>query len=67
MGELFSETKRNLLAKTFMDVFKYTAVAAMPTEFFAQLPIAARILIATLIAALFFGAWFICPDKAEKE
>ena len=66
MGELFSESRRNLLAKLLIDVVKFVMVAAVPTEFFAQLAYKSRFIILVAMLLCLVAGWLLCPSKSEK-
>ena len=67
MGKLFSDYRRNLIARMLMDVVKLLLVAAVPTEFFSQLHIISRMIAGFMMCAIFMSAWVLCPSEKKLE
>jgi len=60
---VFSPKRRDLLAKTLMDLAKILVAAALASEFFGQMPIILRTFLLGLIGIPLATATFICPRR----
>ena len=67
MGDLFSATRRLMIARMCIDVVKLLAVAAVPTDFFNQLEFKSRLIAGLAMTALFVCGWLFCPANPKKE
>ncbi len=64
---IFTDKRRELLAKTFMDIAKIFVAAALASEFFKKFPLWLRaILLASTIGLLTF-ATLVCPKRVREE
>ena len=66
MKNLFPETRRLLTARMIMDIVKFVTIAAIPTEFFAQLALKSRFAVGLALVILFISAWLMCPIRAKE-
>ena len=62
---LFSEGKRNLVAKTLMDCAKVILASLFAANFFVQFEMKLRITVWTFMFAIFILGWLLCSDKRE--
>lgn len=65
---IFGDKRRELIAKTIMDLAKIQGAAAIATTFFEDLPIKGRILMAALFVGSMILGMLIQPEsKDDKE
>ena len=64
---LFSKKRRELLAKTIMDLAKVQAAAAMTTAFFRELPVTVRVLMAVMFVGLLVVGFLVQPEKGDNK
>lgn len=64
--QIFHYNRRDLIAKTFFDIFKLTAVAGCVSGFFPELDSTTRIGIFYIIGSCFLLGLTFCPMK-QKE
>ena len=62
---LFSDKRRDLLAKTIMDLAKVLAAAGFATAFFNELPMKVRVLMALMFVGLLLAGFLVQPEKSE--
>ena len=64
---VFSDERRELLAKTIMDLAKVQAGAAFATLFFKELPVWGRWLMAAMFVGLIVVGFLVQPSKKREN
>ncbi len=64
---VFTERRRDLVAKTLADLLKIAVAAALASKLFIEFPAPARLALATVTPLLLVAAFLICPKNGQKE
>ena len=64
MKSLLSESKLELVGKTFMDLAKVTAIG---TKLFKTPSMKIRLIGTAMVCILFVGGWPVYPEQKEKK
>lgn len=64
---IFTNFRREMIARTLFDLLKIALGAALASKFFLDSPRVVQLIGGTVIVALGVAAVFICPAKKPKE
>ena len=68
MAELiFTEYRRDLVARTFFDLLKIAVAAAFASKFFVEFAWGVKVTLWGVIAALGLGGFFVSPRRPPKK
>jgi len=62
---LFSDGRRKLLARTFMDAFKIFLAAMLASEFFMKFLIPVRVMMIVVTVGALAAGFFIMPERGD--
>lgn len=64
---IFTDFRRELLARTLFDLLKISVVAVFASKFFLELPRMVQLLIGVGMVGVAVFGFFLCPPKKPKE
>jgi len=67
MPDLFSSSRRRLVAKGLMSAFGLTLSGLFVSDLVWKTPLRLKVFLGILLLILFLSAWLICPPKEVKE
>ena len=67
LGPIFTERRRDLIAKTLADLLKISVAGAVASKFFVEFPLRLRLVLGGVIPLILVMAILICPKDGRKE
>ena len=64
---IFTDFRREMIAKTLFDLLKFWVAAALASKFFLDFPFVVKSGMWVVMVAFAAGGIFICPPKKPKE